>query len=131
MLSKRAIPNGLLILVAGCNWSYAATLTVAKDNGLCPHATYTTIGAAITAAAAGDEIEICPALYAEQLVITRPVTLHALSANGIGRVLVQPAAMTNLGSLPYQLNNAQAHFHFGQVCNEACGHVLLLLAASR
>jgi CheY-like chemotaxis protein len=34
-------------------------------------------------------------------------------------------------SLGYQLNNAQAHFHFGQVCNEACGHVLLLLAASR
>ena len=102
MLNKRRIHNGLLILVAGCNWSYAATLTVAKNNGLCPHATYTTIGAAITAAAAGDEIEICPALYAEQLVITRPVTLHALSANGIGRVLLQPAAMTNLGSLPYQ-----------------------------
>ena len=29
------------------------------------------------------------------------------------------------------LNNAQAHFHSGQACNEACGHILLLLATSR
>ena len=102
MSSQRAIQNGLVILFVWCNWSHAAILTVAKNPNVCPHATYTTIGAAVTAAAAGDIIDICPALYAEQLIITRPVTLHGLGPNGINRVLLQPAAMTNLGSLPYQ-----------------------------
>jgi hypothetical protein len=35
------------------------------------------------------------------------------------------------GPLLYQLNNAQAHFHSGQVCNETDDHALLLLATSR
>jgi hypothetical protein len=63
---------------------------------------YTTIGAAVTAAAAGDEIDICPALYAEQLLITKPLTLHGAGANGFGRVLLRPAALTNAGTLPFQ-----------------------------
>ena len=32
---------------------------------------------------------------------------------------------------PLQLNNAQAHFRSGRVCNEAGGHALLLLATPR
>ena len=102
MSNQRAIYNGLFVLLAACSWSHAAILTVAKNPSACPHATYTTIGAAVTAAAAGDTINICPALYAEQLIITRPVTLHGLAENGINRVLLQPATMTNLGVLPYQ-----------------------------
>jgi hypothetical protein len=35
----------------------------------------------------------------------------------------------SFGSL--QPNNAQAHSQSGQVCNEAGGHALLLLATSR
>jgi hypothetical protein len=85
-----------------CHGSYAATLTVAKDNSLCPDAKYNTIGSAIAASEAGDEILICPALYPEQVIITRALTLRGLNANGRNRVLVQPAEMTNLGSLPYQ-----------------------------
>ena len=100
--SQRLTNYGLLVLFACCHWSYAATLTVAKDDSRCPGAKYKTIGAAITAAASGDEILICPALYPEQLIITRPVTLRGVNQNGRNRVLVQPAAMTNLGVLPYQ-----------------------------
>lgn len=102
MLNQRVIQKGLLWLIAGCTWSQAAILTVANDASLCPHANYTTIGAAIAAAKNGDLIEICPGLYPEQLTITRPVTLRGLSADGTNRVLVQPASMTNLGTLPYQ-----------------------------
>lgn len=102
MLSQRAIHNLSLFLVAWCNVSHAATLTVGKANALCPSAKYDTIGAAVTAAAAGDEIDICPALYPEQVVISKPVTLRGLGANGTQRVLLQPAAMTNAGNLPSQ-----------------------------
>lgn len=101
-LSQRVVIQGLVLLFAWCHASYAATLTVAKDKSICPNAKYSTIGTALTAAAAGDEIHVCPGLYPEQLIITRPVTLHGTSANGINRVLVQPSAMTNLGSLPFQ-----------------------------
>jgi len=36
-----------------------------------------------------------------------------------------------VGCFSFQLNNAQAHLHSGQVCNGAGGHVLLLSATSR
>lgn len=101
-LSRRVVIQGLVLLFAWCHASHAATLTVARDKSICPNVKYSTIGAALTAAAAGDEIHVCPGLYPEQLIITRPVTLHGTSANGINRVLVQPSAMTNLGSLPFQ-----------------------------
>lgn len=99
---QHVLRNGLLLLAAWSNWSHAATLTVAKDNTVCPHATYTSIGAAVAAAGNGDQIEICPGLYPEQLQLTRPITLRGVNANGINRVLVQPTTMTNLGALPYQ-----------------------------
>ena len=102
MSNRNAIPNALFLLAACCTWSRAAILTVAQDNGLCPNATYTTINAAITASGAGDEIDICPALYQEQLIIGHPLTLRGLSANGTNRVLLQPATMNNLVILPYQ-----------------------------
>jgi hypothetical protein len=33
--------------------------------------------------------------------------------------------------ISWLLNNAQAHFRSGKVCNESSGHALLLLAAPR
>jgi hypothetical protein len=96
-MSQGVLRNGLLFLVGCCNLSYGANLMV------CANASYTSIGAAVAAAASGDEIDICPAVYAEQLVLTKPVTLHGLAANGIERVLVQPATMTNVGTPPFQL----------------------------
>ena len=71
-----------------------ATLIVGAPNTTCPNATFTTIGAAITAAQAGDVIQICPALYPEQLTITKPLTLTGIKADGVGRVLLQPTALT-------------------------------------
>ena len=54
----------------------AATLTVGQPNTGCTNAQYSSIGDAVKAASAGDLIEICPALYQEQLTITKPLTCH-------------------------------------------------------
>jgi nitrous oxidase accessory protein NosD len=99
MLTQRAIQNGLLFLVAFCSWSHAATLTVGPAT--CPNATYATIGTALNAAAAGDEIDICPGTYPEQLVIIQPVTLRGLSAYGVNRVLIQPTSLYNVGTFSF------------------------------
>jgi hypothetical protein len=94
MLNPRLLGNVLLLLAPCFNLSRAATLTVGAASSGCSNAGYTTIGAALAVAHAGDEIDICPALYPEQLVITKPVTLRGIGINGIQRVLLQPAAMT-------------------------------------
>ena len=50
---------------------------------------------AVHAAAPGDVIEICPALYPEQLIITKPLVLRGVltqvNGNDVERVLLQPA----------------------------------------
>ena len=74
--------------------SWGSTLIVGAKNTPCPNAGYTTISSAIAAAHPGDVIEICHALYAEQLTITMPLTLTGLGEEGVGRVLVQPASLT-------------------------------------
>jgi len=96
MLRQNAFRIGLFCLVGWCDSSYAAKLAV------CSNASYTTIAGALKVAQPGDEVDICPAVYPEQLVITQPVTLHGTGANGFQRVLIQPAAMTNAGNLPFQ-----------------------------
>jgi hypothetical protein len=93
ILSQRAVMGGLLLLAACSN---AATLTVGKSTGPCPNSSYSTIGAALSTAASGDIIEICPGLYPEQLTITKSVKLRGIGAGGYGRVLLQPAAITNV-----------------------------------
>ena len=96
----------LMIGVTG----HAATLRVGQPNTSCPNTQYTTISAAVTAAAPGDVIEICPALYAEQLIITKPLTLRGVPSdvnianylaccNEVNRVLLQPS-LTDLRGLP-------------------------------
>jgi nitrous oxidase accessory protein NosD len=75
----------------------AATLTVGKPNTGCGQAQYTAIGDAVKAASAGDLIEICPALYQEQLTITKPLTLLGRQSEVAGlpvnRVVIQPASL--------------------------------------
>jgi nitrous oxidase accessory protein NosD len=102
----------LLFLAVACLPSSAATRVVGKPNTACPHAQYTTITAAVNAADPGDVIEICPALYPEQLVITKPLVLRGIAThvditqfvpccNLVDRVLLQPA-LTDLQALPFE-----------------------------
>jgi hypothetical protein len=88
-----------LFSIASCGWAHAATLTVGPSG--CPNAAYATIGAAVTAAASGDEIDICSGTYPDQLVIVKPVTLRGLSATGVNRVLLQPTSLYNVGTLSF------------------------------
>jgi pectin methylesterase-like acyl-CoA thioesterase len=76
---------------SGDQGNSGAVRVVGQPNTPCPNAQYTTIGAAVTAANPGDVIAICPALYPEQLIIRKPLTLRGIPVNGINRILVQPA----------------------------------------
>lgn len=92
--------------VTGSAW----TRTVGKDKGLCPNAQYDTITDAVKAAAPGDVIDICPALYPEQLIITKPLTLRGITVDDtqltpvvdVKRVLLQPSPLQDLESLPVE-----------------------------
>jgi len=53
----------------------------------------------VNAASPGDEIDICPGLYTEQLVVTKPLTLRGIEVNEVKRVLLQPL-LVDLLSLP-------------------------------
>lgn len=88
-----AAPLALLALYGlfGPTLASAAERVVGKPNTSCPGAQYNTITAAINAASAGDTILVCPALYDEQLVITKPLELRGIQVAGYGRVLIQPS----------------------------------------
>ena len=90
----KRIGIALLSLGISGHMMWGKTLTVGATGVPCPNATYTTIGAAVTAASSGDTIEICPALYPEQLLITKPLTLVGSGQMGVGRVLIQPASFS-------------------------------------
>lgn len=101
----------LLLFVTGTLCS-ATTRRVGQPNTGCKNAQYTTITDAVNAASPGDVIEICPALYAEQLIITTPLTLRGVSSdldisaylpccNDVQRVLLQPS-LQDLEGLPFE-----------------------------
>jgi nitrous oxidase accessory protein NosD len=104
-------PLALLMLVYGTVCS-ATTRRVGQPNTGCAKAQYSTITDAISAASAGDVIEICPALYQEQLIITMPLTLRGVASNPnissylpccneVKRVLLQPT-LQDLQGLPFE-----------------------------
>jgi nitrous oxidase accessory protein NosD len=106
-MRTKYVSFALSLLVSVCAIARAGerTLTVGKSKTDCPNATYTTIGAAVTAAAPGDVIEICPALYPEQLIITKPLTLRgvrdSVAGNEVNRVLLQPS-LQDVQGLPVE-----------------------------
>ncbi|MGA7409740.1 MAG: right-handed parallel beta-helix repeat-containing protein [Bryobacteraceae bacterium] len=105
MLTRRVIYFWLALFIAGTVCAMAddgwvgsgKILVVGQPSTPCPGATYTTIGAAVTAANPGDEIDICPALYPEQLIITKRLKLVGVEANGVNRVLLQPSLTDLMG----------------------------------
>ncbi len=66
-----------------------ANILVDDDKVQCPSAQYTTIQAAVNAAASGDVIRVCAGTYPEQVTISTPLTLRA--DNG---VIVNPSNVT-------------------------------------
>src|SRR5437762_10489585 len=58
------------------------TLVVDDDRQQCPGADYTSINAAILAAAPGDKIRVCPGLYNETVVVSKAGLSLQGSTNG-------------------------------------------------
>lgn len=98
-MNLRRILLVLLFLGGACVSSFSSTLVVGKSQASCPNARYSTITAAIDSAAPGDVIDICPALYQEQLVITKPLTLRGLAVQEVNRTVIQPQSLQLLESL--------------------------------
>ncbi|MGH2400617.1 MAG: right-handed parallel beta-helix repeat-containing protein, partial [bacterium] len=67
----------IMVLTIGSLPAGAATLTVDDDVVDCPGAAFTTIEAAVLAAADGDTIEVCSGVYVEQVELTKRLTLQA------------------------------------------------------
>jgi parallel beta-helix repeat protein len=78
--------SAILCILAACALAFAAadgaatgpaTLVVDRDGVECANAGFTSIQAAVDAAQHGDLIRVCPDLYAETVVIDKPLTLKA------------------------------------------------------
>jgi parallel beta-helix repeat protein len=80
-------------------------LVVDNDGIDCPNADYTTIQAAVTAAAPGDTIEVCPGVYHERVSITKnDLRLKAKSEDGRPVVVDGDQLMTPVPA-DFQLQN--------------------------
>lgn len=96
--------DGFTMGVSGNNTTYdferpAGTLVV----GTCPGATYSTIQAAVTAAVAGDTIQVCPGSYNENVNINKNnITLvgAGASSNASYGTIIEGATPTNIGNNP-------------------------------
>lgn len=75
----------------------AATLLVDDDRAQCPAATFTSIQAAIVAAASGDTIEVCRGTYAEQISVDPGKDRLTIRSQMPREAVIEPpAALANL-----------------------------------
>ncbi|MFN8545952.1 MAG: right-handed parallel beta-helix repeat-containing protein [Candidatus Binatia bacterium] len=71
----------------------SASILVVDDNGLdCADSQFTTIGAAVDAAKAGDTVVICAGTYPEQVVVTKRLRIHG-EPSGVTRPVIRPATL--------------------------------------
>ena len=84
----------LAALAAGPGQALAATLEVDDDKVECKKAPHSSIQAAVTAAAPGDSIKVCPGTYQEQVRITKD-GLKLFSRNPLAAIIKAPAAMSD------------------------------------
>lgn len=94
--------TALVFLGTCCPATWGKTWTVGKAGAPCdnPSPDYSNITAAIKAAAAGDEIDICPSMYPEQLIVSKALVLRGIGGNlGTGRALIQPSVLVPVANL--------------------------------
>ncbi len=85
------------------NFERPASVLVVGSGPSCPGATYTTIQAAVTAASAGDTIQVCAGSYNENVTINKNnITLigAGASANASYGTIIEGATPVNHGSTP-------------------------------
>ncbi len=93
---RLVLPDLVLLLL-----SHSLFATTTYYVGSCHAGAYGTINAAVAAAATGSSILVCPGTYAEQIIISKQITLQGMTFNGAsGAVVAVPAAgLSNESSL--------------------------------
>jgi hypothetical protein len=101
MLFAAALLSGLALYGP---WRATAATLVVDDNSACPGASFTSIQAAVNAAAPGDTIQVCAGTYNENVDV--PAALSGLTINGAqagvpvtGRVFGSPVESTVNGQI--------------------------------
>jgi slime mold repeat-containing protein/copper-binding protein NosD len=80
--------------------STASNILIVDDNNVpCPGATFRTIAAALARAEDGDEIDVCPGVYPEQVVITKMITLRGTPVGSQKVVIRSPALVDSRPSV--------------------------------
>jgi hypothetical protein len=88
----------LLLTVVFIPAMAGAVPTVSVGNCLPNYAHFSTISAAVSAIPPGGVILVCPGVYPEQVVISKPLTLHGQSINNADRPVVAVPASASGGS---------------------------------
>jgi Right handed beta helix region len=85
--------------------------------GSCKTVAYSTIGAAVAAVPAGSIIDVCPGTYAEQVVISQPLTLQGFASGGSSRAIIAmpSAGLTTTTSVTFGTVAAQVEVNAGPV----------------
>jgi hypothetical protein len=74
----------MLVMAVGAYPLRAANFYV----GTCKPGSFTTIAAAINAAPAGSTINVCPGMYAEQVIISKPLTLQGVVSSNTSQTII-------------------------------------------
>jgi serine protease len=69
------------------------TLSVTGNDTSCSTAGYLTISSAVTAAASGDTVQVCPGTYAEQVTVTTPNLTITGPASGSPPAIIEPTTV--------------------------------------
>ena len=124
---------GVLLLVltgslfAGVSHAAAAELKVDDDQVQCPTAPYTSIQAAVNAAAPGDTVKVCPGTYTEQVTIGAGKNgLKVISDKELQATIKAPLVMADPGDI-VRINRLPERASEGlHDRRAAAGHALLL-----
>jgi hypothetical protein len=81
------------IIAVSARQATAATLTVDDDHVQCPNAGFSTIQSAVNAASPNDRINVCPGTYAEQVKVTKPLTIQGIEVANQHLSLIMPTAV--------------------------------------
>jgi hypothetical protein len=90
-----------------------AVPTISVGTCLPKYAHFSTISAAVAAVPAGGVILVCPGVYPEQIVISKPLTLHGQSINNADRpVIAVPLSATGGSGLAVNTSSAIVSWFF-------------------
>jgi hypothetical protein len=102
MKAAFAAATAVALLALGATPAVAAQQTVDDDGADCPSADFTSIQAAVTAAAPGDTIRVCAGVYSEQVEIPAGKDdLKLFSTPKRAAVIKAPAVMNDPGDIVY------------------------------